>query len=111
MIFVGQKEGEQVPFPLIMDDAGVESHREVGGDEMVREGAGASRWNVDLLGSLQQVQLRSLAIPASDVDRGMSGQVGYEVAFVKLIDSLLHWHHLERAQGLRFLELLHVQGS
>jgi hypothetical protein len=51
MIFIGREEGERVPFPFIMDDAGVESHQEVGGDKMVREGVGASGQNVNLLGS------------------------------------------------------------
>ncbi len=34
-----------------------------------------------------------------------------EAALLELIDVLLNWHHLEAAQALSLLELLHVQGS
>jgi len=77
--FSGWHEGDGVPVPLIVDDAVVESNRPVGGDEVVREFALASRRNVQLLGAPLQMHLGSRSVSTPDVDGGVPGQVGYKV--------------------------------
>ncbi len=76
---------------------------------MVREGALTPRQDVQLLGALLQVHLKSQSVPAPDVDSGVPGQVGYEVSLAKLVDLLLNGNDLEGAQRLSGLKLLHVQ--
>jgi hypothetical protein len=75
----------------------------------MRKGALTSGWDVQLLCLLLQVHLRGLPVPALDVDGGVAGQVGDEVAFSELVDPLFDGHNLKRAQGLGSLELLHVE--
>jgi hypothetical protein len=52
MLFVRREEGERVPLPFVVNHTVVNLHREVRGDEMMGEGASASGWNVNLLGTL-----------------------------------------------------------
>ncbi len=75
---------------------------------MIWERPLASGWYLKLLGPLFQVHLRGLPVPALDVDGGVLGQVGDEMALTKLVDSLLDGNDLERAEHLGGLELLHV---
>jgi hypothetical protein len=63
---------------------------------------------MELLGTLLQMHFGGCPISALDIDLGVCGQVGDEVALAKLVDSLLDRDDSEGAQGLGGRELLHV---
>ena len=109
--FSGGEEVERVPVPFVMEDAVIQPDGPVGGDEVVWEHALTPGWYLELLGPLFQVHLGGLSISALDVHGGVLGQVGDEVAFSELVDSLLDRDDLEGAEGLGGLELLHVQST
>ena len=106
--FAGGHEADGVPVPLVVEDAVVQSDRPVGGDQVIWERALTSGRYMELLSTLLQMHFGGCTVSALDVDRGVRGQVGDEVALAKLVNSLLDGDDLKGAQGLGGRELLHV---
>ncbi len=78
---------------------------------MIRKHALTPGWYLELLSPLFQVHLGGLPVLALDIHGGVLGQVGDEMTFAELVDSLLDGNDLKGAKGLGGLELLHVQGT
>jgi hypothetical protein len=107
--FTVRQEGDWILVPFKVHDIGIEPDGVIGGNEMVWKMALAYRRDVNLLSTPLQVYLSGGSILALDVHGGEGGQVCNEVPLVQLVDLLLDRNHLERAQVLGCLELLHVQ--
>ncbi|MFN9941696.1 MAG: hypothetical protein ACK56I_19685, partial [bacterium] len=71
--FSGGEEVERVPVPFVMEDAVIQPNRPVGGNEVIREHALTSGWDLELLGPLFQMHLGGFSVSAFDVHGGVLG--------------------------------------
>jgi hypothetical protein len=107
--FAGLQEGNWIPFPLVVNDLAVQADRVVGSDQVTAERALTSWRNDQLLRSRIHMQLRMSFVAALQMDWSGLREVDNKPSLLELIDVLLHGDHLECAQVLGLLKLLHVK--
>ncbi len=109
--FSSGKQGERVPVPLEVNDLTVQPDRKIGSHEMLGEECLAAWGNTDLLGSLGEVELRMRSVVTHHVHVPGFRGIDQEEPLLHLIHLFAHGYHLELAQVLDGLKLLHVQGT